>query len=148
MMTNPPAGDPAPPLCESSPVVMTRSRFRQWLRSYERAWRTAGTDMLAGLFAPTATYRMSPYDEPATGLEDIGALWEAERDGPGEGFRMTSSVVAVEGDTGVARVHVEYDAGETPEFLDLWVVRFDRTGLCVEFEEWPFWPERPARSGR
>ena len=61
---------------------------------------------------------------------------------------MTSEVVAVEGDTGVARVRVEYDVGETREFLDLWIVRFDRSGLCVEFEEWPFWPERPAHSGR
>ena len=56
---------------------------------------------------------MSPYDEPAAGLEAIASLWEAERDGPDEPLRMTAEVVAVEGNTGVARVKVSYDAGDT-----------------------------------
>jgi hypothetical protein len=127
---------------------MTRPRFEQWLKGYERAWRTAGTDSLRALFAPGATYRMSPYEESATGLEAIAALWDDERDGPDEGFRMSAEVIAVEGSTGVARVKVTYDVRGGREFLDLWLVRFDGTGLCVEFEEWPFWPERSARSGR
>jgi SnoaL-like domain len=127
---------------------MTRARFAQWLKGYERAWRTAGTDSLAALFAPGARYRMSPYEEWAGGLEAIGALWEDERDGPDEGFQMTADVVAVEGHTGVARVKVNYDVGDTREFVDLWIVRFDHAGLCVEFEEWAYWPERSARSGR
>ncbi len=147
-MTKGPAGTAMAPLCESARVVMTRPRFVQWLKGYERAWRTAGTTSLAALFAPRATYRMSPYEEPVIGLDAIAALWERERDGPGEGFRMSSEVIAVEGDTGVARVKVNYEVGDVPEYLDLWIVRFDGTGVCVEFEEWPFWLERPTGAPR
>ena len=37
-------------------------------------------------------------------------MWEAERLGPDEGFEMTSKILAVEGDTGVARIEVRYHA--------------------------------------
>ena len=49
---------------------------------------------------------MGPYEKPHPGLEAIGGMWEAERLGPDEEFEMSSEVVAVEGDTGVARVEV------------------------------------------
>jgi hypothetical protein len=28
-------------------------------------------------------------------------------------------------------------------YRDLWVVTLDRDGLCIAFEEWPFFPGRP-----
>jgi len=81
---------------------------------------------------------MSPYEEPVHGLESIGALWERERTGPDEEFELSAELVAVEGDTAVARVEVAYARGE--RYRDLWIVRFDEDGRCREFEEWPFWP--------
>jgi hypothetical protein len=121
--------------------VADRGGVGAWIESYERAWRTAGTDSLGRLFSKDATYRMSPYEEPARGLEEIGALWERERVGPAEAFEMRYEVVAVEGDTGVARIEVRYATGA--EYRDLWIVRFADDGRCREFEEWPFWPGRP-----
>lgn len=90
---------------------------------------------------------MSPYEEPVHGLASIEELWERERAGPDEEFELSAEVVAVEGDTAVARVEVAYARGE--EYRDLWIVRFDEDGRCREFEEWPFWPEReiPALGG-
>jgi len=38
----------------------------------------------------------------------MAALWDAEREGPDEVFKLTSEIVAVEGDTGVVRVEVVY----------------------------------------
>jgi hypothetical protein len=96
--------------------------------------------LLATLFDEEASYRMSPYEEPARGLEAIAALWERERSGPDEGFEMSYEIVAVEGETAVVRVEVDYASGE--EYRDLWIVRFAADGRCREFEEWPFWPER------
>ena len=58
------------------------ARIEAWIAAYERAWRTAGTESLRELFAEGATYRMSPYEEPASGLAEIGALWERERRAP------------------------------------------------------------------
>jgi hypothetical protein len=128
---------------------VTRAQLTDWLAAYERAWRTAGTDVLAELFAEDATYSTAPYESPHRGLGAIGEMWEAERFGPDEAFTMTSEIVAVEGDTGVARVKVQYEEAtqkerrlhrQRKEYLDLWIVRLDDAGLCSHFEEWPFWP--------
>lgn len=116
----------------------SRAEFERWIDAYERAWRTAGTEALAGLFTEGATYRMSPYEDSARGLEAIGELWERERAGPDEGFEMSHEIVAVDGDTAVARIAVEYADGN--RYRDLWIARLAPDGRCREFEEWPFWP--------
>jgi hypothetical protein len=67
---------------------------------------------------------------------------------------MISEVIAVDGDTGVARVTVHYKRAadkegrvhrQEKEYRDLWVVRLNDSGLCSHFEEWPFWP--PEQEG-
>jgi len=115
-----------------------------WVAAYERAWRAPGTAALAGIFTPGASYRQGPYEEPVTGLAAIAVMWEAERDGPGEVFRMTSDVIAADGDTAVVRVEVAYGEPVHQEYRDLWIARFADDGRCTWFEEWPFWPEHPA----
>ena len=122
--------------------MVARSQVRSWITDYERAWRTQGTASLRDLFADDASYQQTPYDVPILGLIDIASMWEEEREGPDEVFTVTSEVVAVEGDTAVVRVQVEYGDPVTQEYLDLWVIRFDADGRCVSFEEWPFWPEQ------
>ena len=83
---------------------------------------------------------MSPYEEPFVGLVRIGELWERERQGHDEEFEMTHKIVAVEGDTAVIRVEVQYGPPDRNQYRDLWIVRFAADGRCREFEEWPFWP--------
>ena len=133
---------------------MDRSRLSDWIERYERAWRSPGTEALAELFTEGATYSTAPYENAHRGLEEIGAMWEAERSGPNEEFEMTSEVVAFEGETGVARVNVFYGTPkdkqgrvhrQRAEYRDLWVVSFDEDGRCSHFEEWPFWP--PGEQG-
>lgn len=113
------------------------------MEAYERAWRTPGTGSLEVLFTADATYRMSPYAQPATGLAAIGELWERERQGAEEKFEMSHEIVAVDGDTGVVRVDVRYEAPSPAEYRDLWIVRLDADGRCRAFEEWPYWPGQP-----
>jgi ketosteroid isomerase-like protein len=122
---------------------VNREQVADWVAAYERAWRAPGTGALAGIFTPDATYRQGPYDEPVTGLPAIAGLWEAERDGPDEAFRMTSEVIAADGSAAVARVEVSYGNPVRQEYRDLWVLRFADDGRCASFEEWPFWPEGP-----
>lgn len=117
---------------------MDRAGFGAWIAAYERAWRTAGVEMLGELFGEDASYRMSPYEEPVRGLEAIGELWERERQGPDEAFEIGHEILAIEGDTAVVRIEVAYGNGD--EYRDLWVVHFAPDGRCREFEEWPFWP--------
>lgn len=108
--------------------------------AYERAWRAAGTESLGELFAPEATYVNAPFQEPVEGLEAIAEMWDRERDGPDEAFEMESELIAVEGDTGVARVEVRYGEPRPQIYRDLWVIRLDGEDRCIAFEEWPFWP--------
>ena len=133
---------------------MDRAQLTDWIAAYERAWRTPGTEVLAELFTEDASYSTAPYETRHVGLEAIAEMWEAERLGPDEAFEMTSEVLAVEGDTGVARVTVDYKRAadkegrvhrQQKEYRDLWVVRLNDAGLCSHFEEWPFWP--PGQEG-
>ncbi len=117
---------------------LSRRAVESWVAGYERAWRSAGTGGLGEIFEPGAVYRMSPYEDPASGLEEIAALWEREREGPDEEFAISHEVVAVEGETAVVRVEVSYGDGRA--YRDLWVIRLGAGGRCREFEEWPFWP--------
>jgi hypothetical protein len=119
---------------------VTRDELSRWVDAYEAAWREPGTDQLDDLFAAGATYGTTPFLEPYAGLVAIKEVWERERD-PGEQFTMRSDIVAVEGDTGVVRLEVEYTAPEHRIYRDLWIVTLDDDGRCTAFEEWPFWPE-------
>jgi SnoaL-like domain len=125
--------------------MVDRATVADWIAGYERAWRTAGTDMLATLFTDDATYSMGPYEETVAGLPAIAELWERERVGPEEGFTMVWDFVATEDDTAVVRVEVEY-LDMPRQYRDLWIIQFGRDGRCTSFEEWPFSPERPLAS--
>jgi uncharacterized protein (TIGR02246 family) len=118
---------------------MERDHVTAWVDRYERAWRTPGTEALAELFTDDASYSQGPYLEPVRGLRAIAEMWEAERDGPDEAFTMDSEIVAVDGDTAVARVEVHY-GDPAREYRDLWIMRFAGDGRCRRYEEWPFAP--------
>jgi hypothetical protein len=122
---------------------VTAEQVLGWVDAYEQAWRAPGAVALAELFTEGATYRQAPYEEPVTGLAAIGRMWEAERDGADEMFRMQREVVAVDGDVAVVRVEVRYGEPIHQEYRDLWIIRFAPDGRCSSFEEWPFWPNQP-----
>jgi ketosteroid isomerase-like protein len=116
--------------------LMNKERVAAWIAGYERAWRTPGTETLADSFTADATYLQGPYDAPLVGLRSIAQMWDEERDGPDEEFEMTSEIIAVDGDTAVARVEVTYGDPVEEEFRDLWIMRFTEDGRCYSFEEW------------
>jgi ketosteroid isomerase-like protein len=125
---------------------MDRSEVAQWVRGYEVAWRSSGTELLAELFAPAARYLVSPWAPPLDGLAAIAEMWEREREGPDEPFEMSFEVVAVDCQTAVVRLSVEYHRGTPSSWRDLWVLQFeDERGAtrCTRFEEWPFAPGQP-----
>ncbi len=120
---------------------MDKEAFKRWIADYERAWRSAGTSTLAELFSEGARYSTAPFEAPHVGLDAIAELWEEEREGPDEVFAMNSELVAVEDETGVARVEVAYGDPVERTYRDIWIIRLDADGRCAHFEEWPFWPD-------
>lgn len=123
--------------------AMDRAAVERWVASYERLWRTSGTDLLAELFLPEASYVPSPWAQPLEGLPAIARFWEDERVGAEEVFTMSSDIVAVDAATAVVRVLVEYGASGNKPWRDLWVLQFTSDGRCSSFEEWPFAPGQP-----
>lgn len=121
------------------PAVL-RDRAARWVAAYETAWRTPGTDAVAELFAADATYSTGPFQPLLTGLEEIAAFWDADRDGPDEPFTMTSEQVAAERDVAVVRTEVVYERPPR-RYRNLWVIRFGADGRAVAFEEWPIAPD-------
>jgi len=121
---------------------MNRAAVDEWVVEYERAWRTAGTDLLAGLFAPDVSYLPSPWAQPIDGLDALGDFWDAERKGPDEEFAMHSEVLTVDGTTAVVRISVDYGEPGYSHWRNLWVMVFDDHGKCSAFEEWPFAPKQ------
>jgi len=122
---------------------MDRTAVERWVGDYERLWRTPGTELLADLFVPDASYLPSPWAQPVEGLEAIARFWAAERVGADEEFTMSSDVVAADGGTAVVRVFVKYGAQGDRPWRDLWLLRFAADGRCSSFEEWPFAPDQP-----
>jgi ketosteroid isomerase-like protein len=122
---------------------MERSAVEAWVTDYVRAWRSPGTEQLAELFTPDVAYSQSPWRPPVEGLDAVGRMWDAEREGPDETFTFTSELVAVDGDTAAVRAEVEYSGRDTSRWRDLWVLRFATDGRCCAFEEWPFAPAQP-----
>lgn len=60
------------------------SYAERFLDGYLDAWRTNDHDSIRALFTADATYRSSARDlEPAEGIDEIVARWDAERDEPG-----------------------------------------------------------------
>jgi hypothetical protein len=121
-------------------VWTVSDRFRAWITAYERAWRSAGTRALGQLFTADASYRAAPFDDPIIGLPAIERFWEDERDGPDEVFDLSSEIVAVQGDIGVARLEVVYPGPPRHTYRDLWIITLTEDGRCWAFEEWPFHP--------
>jgi ketosteroid isomerase-like protein len=118
---------------------MDRAAVERWVAGYEQLWRTPGTERLAQLFRPDASYRPSPWAQPIDGLDAIARFWDAERDSADEEFTMSSDVVALEEGTAVVRVSVTYGGPPgSSRWRDLWVLRFAADGRCTAFEEWPF----------
>ena len=118
-----------------------RDAVRRWVRRYEEVWRTPGTDAVRELFTEDAEYLTGPWADPIRGIDDIATFWDAERDGPDEPFTMTREVVAVDGDTAVVQLEVEYGGAKWEQrWRDLWVVHFADDGRCTHFEEWPIAP--------
>jgi ketosteroid isomerase-like protein len=120
-----------------------RAQVEQWVAGYEAAWRSAGTDGLGDLFTADVTYRPSPWSAPIGGLDELAAFWETEREGPDEAFDLRSEIVAVDGDTAVVRLAVDYLDADRSSWRDLWVLGFAGDGRCAAFEEWPFAPTQP-----
>jgi len=110
-----------------------------WLDAYVQAWVTYDAGAIGALFADDAVYYDAPYAEPSRGRDAIVASWLGNRDAPGT-YRAHYAPILISGDMAVANGRSYYTLadGTTPraEFDNVFVLRFDGDGRCVEYREW------------
>ena len=125
---------------------MERVRVEQWVARYEEMWRSPGTDGLAAIFAPDATYLVSPWASPIEGLAASPSCGSRKRTGPDEAFTMTTEVLRSTATwpscgwrsaTASPSTHVARPLGDP----------LRRHGTVRGFEEWPFAPDQPDGHG-
>lgn len=116
-----------------------RASVASWLAAYSHAWQTYDPAAIGALFAENATYATGPYDEPIRGREAIVAAWLENRDAPGT-YAGAYEPLVVEGDRAVANGRSRYFEADRvalrTEFDNIFVLRFDDAGRCVEYREW------------
>jgi ketosteroid isomerase-like protein len=119
---------------------MDRAAVMTWVEGYEQAWRDSDAKAMQTLFTPDVRYRRSPYTPPLAGYEPLAEFWTQDEN---EVFTMSAEPVAVEGDTAVVRVLVNYGGDRPQEYTDLWLMHFAADGRVDDFEEWAYWPDKP-----
>jgi ketosteroid isomerase-like protein len=117
---------------------LTPAALEAWLARYEEAWEQRDPAKASALFTENAPYHEMPFDAPKAGRRGIRDYWATvtadQRD-----VDFTSSVVAVNGQTGVARWSAKLKSaasGVKVELDGVFVLTFDDSGLCNELREW------------
>jgi hypothetical protein len=124
---------------------VTRDDVQRWLDGYVEAWRTYDPVAIGELFGADATYRYHPYDEPVTGRDAIVADWLESPDAAGT-WDGKYEPYAVEGDRAVAIGESRYlnpDGSFRTLYHNVWTLRFDEDGRCLDFVE--YYNELPER---
>ena len=117
---------------------LTSAALEAWLARYEEAWEQRDPSRAAALFTENAPYHEMPFEAPKAGRRGIHDYWATvtadQRD-----VDFKSSVVAVNGQTGVARWSAKLksaSSGARVELDGVFVLTFDDSGLCSELREW------------
>jgi ketosteroid isomerase-like protein len=119
---------------------MDRSSVQAWLDRYVDAWKSYDEAAIEALFSEDATYKYHPYDaELVEGRDAIVRDWLDNRDDPGT-YDAHYEPYAVEGDRAVAIGRSSYwtDASNSTlsrAYDNVFLLRFDGDGRCVEFTE-------------
>jgi hypothetical protein len=123
---------------------LTPSVLESWLARYKQAWEQRDPAQAAALFTENAPYRETPFDAPKAGRPGIRDYW-ATVTADQRNVDFKSAVVAVNGQTGVARWSASLTSaasGARVELDGVFVLTFDGNGLCSELREW--WHVRTA----
>ena len=128
---------------------MDRARVQAWLDAYVHAWKTYDKDAIGNLFSEDVTYSYDPYSVPIRGRAAIVDSWLEQPDSPGT-YDGHYEPLLIEGDHAVANGRSRYfeQDGSTlkAEWDNLFVLRFDSEGRCMEYREW-YMPRPDGQGG-
>jgi ketosteroid isomerase-like protein len=123
-------------IAQDSPL--TQEALKTWLTQYEQAWEAKDPAAAAGLFADSALYYETPFSEPFRGQSGVRDYWARVTADQRE-IDFTSDVVAVSGNTGIARwgaTLTSISSGARVELNGVFVLEFGEDGRCTALREW------------
>lgn len=123
---------------------MTTESVAAWVDRYVAAWESNDPAAIGGLFAADASYQRRPSDDPWQGRDAIVANWLDIKDEPGT-WSFRSDVLAATHDLALVRGWTHYTTPPA-DYDNLWVLRFDAVGRCVDFTEWWMEPRAATES--
>ena len=118
--------------------------FRSWLDAYGHAWEAQDPEGSAALYREDALYFETPFDEPMRGVAAVRD-YAAEAAAAQKDVKFSADVLAVSGETGIARWRASFTrvpSGVQVELDGVFLVTFDDAGRCREFREW--WHRRES----
>jgi ketosteroid isomerase-like protein len=118
--------------------TLTSASLEAWLERYGDAWEARDASAAGRLFAADARYQESPFDEPKKGRAGIEEYWRSVTADQRE-VRFESSIIAVNGKTGIAHWSAKFRLESTGAIVELdgmFVLEFDSAGQCSELREW------------
>jgi ketosteroid isomerase-like protein len=129
--------------------VIDRDAVERWLADYVAAWKSYDREAIGALYAEDAVCRYHPWDEPIRGREAIVESWFGEGEGApaqdAEGsYEGEYRPVAIDGDLAVV-VGVSTYTDPPVIYDNCFLIRFDDSGRCREFNEW--FMKRPSLDG-
>jgi hypothetical protein len=119
-------------------MSISQAHVQDWLDRYVAAWKSYDPQEIAGLFAEEADYRYHPWDDPVHGRDAIVADWLENPDKP-ETWDAHYTPYAVDGDRAVAIGESRYtkeDGSFRALYYNVWTLRFDGEGRCVDYVEY------------
>jgi hypothetical protein len=129
---------------------VTHDDVQGWLDQYIAGWKSYDPVAIGDLFGEDAEYRYHPWDDPLVGRDAIVADWLEAPDAAGT-WQARYEPFAVDGDRATAIGTTRYlnpDGSFRTLYDNVWTLRFDRDGRCVDFVEYFMeLPER-LRAGR
>jgi hypothetical protein len=117
---------------------MNATAFTDWMEGLKTAWTTKNPRQAAELCTENVVYHESPFGEPLIGRDAVEKEWSGVPDTQ-DAIDFRYEIVAVTGDTGIARWRVSFvrlPSRTVAELDGVFIVTLDTRGLCREFRQW------------
>ncbi len=127
---------------------MHKNDVQKWLDQYGEAWVNGDPEQIITLFADTATYQETPFDEPMKGCAAIKQYWQNGAAESQSDVQFSSQVWAVEQSFAIAGWQASFTRKATGVRVELdgtfrLVFSSGSHGLvCEHLQEW--WHKRAA----
>jgi ketosteroid isomerase-like protein len=124
-------------------VEVSREHVTKWLDDYKAAWENRDAEAAGRLFTQDARYFETPFSSPFIGSVCVRDYWRAvtreQRD-----IRFTYQIISVAGASAVVHWTSTFIWSGHPVELDgMFLLDFDRAGLCSVLREWWLKKELP-----